>query len=325
MADNLKTNYLCIDANHRYRITIHKNNEMKEIGDGYDHLTASQYWDLSDINYGIQDTKWLLQPVGVQREWPYNQMPLSVRVNQGGQKPDTSTGKGLPTSPDPTEPTKDLNKDENYYATLYVPFDTRLNNTLDAAFTSTVKQPSPKTIRLSSVSQLNNMGNPQYIPASWPVVIRSSKPVTEITKEDGTPMASRWPHVDLYLPYNAPTLTSNFDAYNSINLYGEYLEKQLTDSEIDTKTGNSTWTKGRDVMVFGLPFVQGSYRKDLYGEKGSGYSYDYYDYQTSDAVGFYTNENWRRDQRAGLGSAAAAVALGARHPRPGRMGDAQRL
>ncbi len=34
---------------------------------------------------------------------------------------------------------------------------------------------------------------------------------------------------------------------------------------------------------------------------------------------------FRRDQRAGLGPAAAAVALGARHPRPGRMGDAQRL
>ena len=74
VAVNLKTNYVCIDRNHRYRITCHTDNEMVEIGDHY----------TTDGLNGIQDTKWLLQPVGTKEEWPYNEMPLRVEVQKGG-------------------------------------------------------------------------------------------------------------------------------------------------------------------------------------------------------------------------------------------------
>ena len=298
VGENLKTNYLTIDANHRYRITIHKDNEMKEIGDGY--VEGEDYWQLSDINYGIQDTKWLLQPVGVQTEWPYNQMPLSVRVNEGGQKPNTSDGTGLSG----TE-----NKDNNYYASLYVPFDTRLAKTVDAAFTNTNETPAPKSITLKSVSQLNNMGNPQFIPARWPVVLRTSQPVTTITKEDGTTMASA-PHVNLYLPNNAPT--SIPESFAKIHLYGELLEDSLTAAEIEARTGVED---GRQkVMVVGLPFVATG-TNTTYGNKASHYSEEYYGYDIGSAVGFYTNENWNRGHfnpdgsNNGVTSAAAFTEL----------------
>ena len=289
VAENLKTNYLCIDANHRYRITIHTDNELKEIGDSYG-TTDEDYWQLSDINYGIQDTKWLLQPVGVQTQWPYNQMPLSVRVNAGGQKPNSSDGSGLPG---------DGNKDNNYYASLYVPFDTRLAKTTDAAFTNVREAPAPYAVQLTSVSQLNNMGNPQFIPAGWPVVIRSSSPVTTITKEDGSTVASA-PHVDLYIPNDVPT--SIPESYERIHLYGEYLEQTLTEAHITERTNDAaknaairtTIADGRqNVMVLGLPFMQESY-KSTWNESGNLGSPAYYAYNEDGAVGFYTNENWHR-------------------------------
>ena len=307
VAENLKTNYLCIDANHRYRITIHKDNEMKEIGDGY--AEGAAYWQLPDINYGIQDTKWLLQPVGVRTEWPYNEMPLRVKVNKGGQKPDLATGLGLSGSE---------NEDPNYYASLYVPFDTRLNSTIDAAFTATVANPMPKALRLSSVSQLNNMGNPQFIPAAWPVVIRSSAPKTgqwmtrADTNADGIgdgPItedpAKAYRYVELYIPTTHPTDIP--DSREKITLHGSYLETMLSNDDIDAATGKSSWSNGRDVMVLGLPFVQGTNDKTTTGEAGKNKSTDYYAYQTTDAVGFYTNENWRRDQRTGDDTAAGAT------------------
>ena len=283
VAENIQTNYLCIDPAHRYRITVNADNEMKEIGDSY--VEGEDYWNLADLNYGIQDTKWLLQPVGVQTEWPYNQMPLSVRVNKGGQKPDTGTGKGNGT------------EDNNYYASLYVPFDTRLAKTIDAAFTNTRETPSGKGITLQSVSQLNNMGNPQFIPAGWPVVLRTSQPVTSITKEDGTAMESA-PHVDLYLPNT--TTTDIPESFAKINLYGEYLEKELTDTDIDAKTNDSNKASAirrtvdndkKNIMVVGLPFKQNG-SNNVYGDANK--SRDYYAYETDDAVGFYTNENWQR-------------------------------
>lgn len=301
VAENLKTNYLCIDANHRYRITIHKDNEMKEIGDGY--AEGSEYWKLSDINYGIQDTKWLLQPVGVRTEWPYNEKPLSVRVNKGGQKPDTSTGKGLPGAE---------NEDKNYYASLYVPFDTRLAKTVDAAFTNTREELSQYGMLMQSVSQLNNMGNPQFIPAAWPVVLRTSQPVTSITREDGTTMASS-PHVDLYLPNTAPT--SIPEGYEKINLYGSYLERELTATDITALTNDAakaasirrTIADGKQhVMVLGLPFSEESGDMAVYGTSNSQV---YYAYETANAVGFYTNKNWHRGYyEAGAEANGAATA-----------------
>ena len=286
VSENLKTNYLCIDAYHRYRITIHKDNELKEIGDGY--AVGTEYWKLSDINYGIQDTKWLLQPVGVRTQWPYNEKPLSVRVNKGGQKPDTSTGKGLAGAE---------NEDKNYYASLYVPFDTRLAKTVDAAFTNTREVLSQYGMLMQSVSQLNNMGNPQFIPAAWPVVLRTSQPVTSITREDGTTMTSS-PHVDLYLPNPVPT--SIPESYEKINLYGSYLERELTAADITALTDDAakaapirrTIAADRQhVMVLGLPFSEETGDKTVYGTSNS---QAYYAYKTADAVGFYTNKNWHR-------------------------------
>ena len=289
-ADNMKTGYLCIDANHRYRVTIHTNNELKEVGDGIDHLTAEEYWQLDDTNYGIQDTKWLLQPVGTKTEWPYNQMPLRLKVNAGGQKPDTSTGKGM-TGPE--------NKDRNYYASLYVPFDARLNSTIDVAFTNIKADPMPYSITLSAVSQLNGTGNPQFIPAAWPVIIRTGKPKTgkwmeyetlgDTTRVENT--ANTFKYVELNLPNRKPTSVP--EGKQKIKLYGEYLEKELADGYIDAVTGQSSWS-GRNVMVFGLPFTEDGTEttwSDISGENGS---MDYYTYETSDAVGFYTNENWWR-------------------------------
>lgn len=287
VAQNLQTHYLCIDPTHRYRITVNANNEMKEIGDSYG-ATTEDYWKLSDINYGIQDTKWLLQPVGTQTEWPYNEKPLSVRVNKGGHKPDPSTGYGLAG----TE-----NEDNNYYASLYVPFDSRLSKTIDAAFTNTNEAPSPKALTLKSVSQLNNMDNPQFIPAGWPVILRTSQPVTSITKEDGSMMKTD-PHVDLYLPN--PTPTSIPENYAKINLYGQYLEQELTSDVITAQTNDVCKAEAirrtiaadhQFVMVVGLPFAEEG-TNNMYGD--ANYSRDFYAYKTADAVGFYANKNWQR-------------------------------
>ena len=288
-SENMKTNYLCIDANHRYQVTIHKNNEMKEIGDSYDHLSSTDYWTLGDINYGIQDTKWLLQPVGVKNSWPFNEMPLSVEVHKGDRKnADLYTSDEWSAMSASEQTLADqANIDNNYYASLYVPFDSKLKSTIDVAFTNLKERPQPTRITLNSVSQLNNMGNPQFIPAGWPVILRTSSPITTITKEDGTTMAST-PHVDLFLPNK--TKTSIPDNFEKFHLWGEYLEQELTDDIIYEKTGKDAgdWTIHPTVMVFGLPFKEtGNNTKTLGAE-------EWYEYKDRSAVGFYINENWAR-------------------------------
>lgn len=292
MATNIQTNYLCIDGNHRYRATIHTGNELKEIGD---QLTQ---WTQDGANYAIQDTKWMLQPVGTHKEWPYNQMPLRVKVQKGNQKSDSNG--------DVLEGTD--NEDNNFYASLYVPYDTRLGSTIDVAFTSIKDSPQPKALQLSSVSQLNNMGNPQFIPASWPVIIRTQKPQRGVWMQwnkstkaavQAADASLRPYYVELDLPNNEPTVIN--ESMDKIRLYGEYLEKLLTDDYIDNiveeRTGVApTWSNGRDVMVFGLPFVENdSYEKSQTGVvAGDGKSLDYYAYKPVSAVGFYSNENWFR-------------------------------
>ena len=106
-------------------------------------------------------------------------------------------------------------------------------------------------------------------------------------------------YVELDLPNNEPTVIN--ESMSKIRLYGEYLEKLLTDDYIDkvvkARTGDApTWSKGRDVMVFGLPFVEDdSYEKSQTGVvAGDGKSLDYYAYDPVSAVGFYSNENWFR-------------------------------
>lgn len=253
---SIKTNYLCIDSLHRYRVTIHTQNEMKEIGDHSDEHGID----------GVQDTKWLLQPVGMPgAEWPYQApMPLRLEVQRGGT---TATGA----------------TDNNFYASLYMPFDTRLNSTVDVAFTL-LGEPNEvsKTLRMGSVSTINNMGNPQFVPASWPVIVRTANPKggtkkeesdgtvtwTPRTLDDGT--TGKW-YTELYLPNSQPTVIAD----NGINpnLRGQYLEQQLTDGTADGS-----------VMVFGLPYKDG---------KG-GHKYDRTDSEYG-RVGFYKNDNWWRD------------------------------
>ena len=255
VAENLKTNYLCIDRNHRYRITCHTDNEMVEIGD---HYTTDGY-------NGIQDTKWLLQRVGNHEGWPYNEMPLRVEVQKGGVKDQSLTGDAL---------SADANKDPNYYGTLYVPFDSRLSNTTDVAYTLVNDVTAPtEQLNMKPVSKLNNMGNPQYVPAGMPVVLRTSQP-NEVTLKNQDPDAPDFAtrhYVNMFLPYDEPQ-TGIFNP-DDIKLKGEYLERKLTDAyipDIEDKT----------IMVFGLPF------------KGDGeYSYDY-----TQQVGFYANKNWWREK-----------------------------
>lgn len=281
VGDNLKTNYVCIDGHHRYRITCHKDNEMVEIGEHHDTDGS--------IN-GIQDTKWLLQPVGIHEEWPYNEMPLRVEVQKGGVKNRDLTGGDL---------TAESNKDTNYYGTLYVPFDTRLGNTTDAAFTLT-KDPTewgttttPSRVTMASVSRLNEMGNPQFVPANWPVVIRSGNPGTASLKnQDDTDYATRH-YVNMYIPNVTPSSIPS--ALSEITLKGQYLEQTLTSTELGADPATKT------IMVFGLPFVGGS-------------SHSSHEYNENEQVGWFTNDNWAREDASGYkahtGSYAATGTTG---------------
>lgn len=252
VAENIKTNYICIDRNHRYRITSHTNNEMVEIGD---HIEQG---DVLGRSYAIQDTKWLLQPVGTKTAWPYNQMPLRVEVQKGGKNASNA-------------------EDKNYYGSLYVPFDTRLGSTVDVAFTMTTPPKgdasSGMSVTMQAVSQLNNMGNPQYIPATWPVVIRTNNQKEAMLKnQDGSTYATKH-YVDLYLPYDEAKSVDK----SKILLKGEYLEKTLSESSDLVQEPDNTENR---VMVFGLPFAN---------PHGT-HEYDY-----TKRVGWYTNENWARE------------------------------
>lgn len=282
VGENLKHGSLCIDANHRYRITIHDNNEMMEIGDTYD--AATNHWS----GYGIQDTKWLLKPVGTKTQWPYNEMPFRVEVHKGEQKSGTDS---------------DGNPVYNYYASLYVPFDSRLNNTTDAAFTldtepkavsSTEGNDGKQDITLRSLALLNNMGNPQFIPAEWPVIIRSSSPKTGTTQANshGGSSGTERKYVDLYLPNNAPTVIT--DGRNKIVLKGSYLERSLTNEDgLNNLTGDANpIDTQKDVMVFGQPFKETGDNTTTLGAK------TYYEHDDTQTPGFYTNENWWRGHYA---------------------------
>ena len=250
---NLQTNYLTSTGD-SYSISMAANNELNETNDG------------------IQDTKWCLQPVGVHEEWPYNEMPLRVEVQKGGVKNYTLTGGDL-TAPE--------NQDNNYYGTLYVPFDTRLSNTTDAAFTLT-KDPeawgtttAPDKVTMASVSRLNEMGNPQFVPANWPVVLRTSDASNKVkmvneghTTESPNVYINERHYVNMYIPNVEPTTIPG--ALDDIKLSGQYLEQTLTG--VDDKT----------IMVFGLPF------------EGLA-SHSSHEYNTHQQVGWFTNDNWARE------------------------------
>lgn len=257
VANNLKTNYVCIDGHHRYRITCHTDNEMVEIGDHY----------TTDGLNGIQDTKWLLQPVGMKEEWPYNEMPLRAEVQKGGVKDQDLTGADL---------TSEDNKDKNYYGSLYVPFDSRLSNTTDAAFTLTNEaRANTTTVTMQSVSQLNGMGNPQFVPAGWPVVIRTNLPDSITLVNQGNPASvyTKRYYVNLYLP-NVTPISGLDDEKATILLRGEYLERTLDNSYI-------SGIEDKTIMVFGLPFADHDNTHHEYA-------------RTTKQVGWYTNENWKR-------------------------------
>ena len=261
VAENLKTNYVCIDRNHRYRVTCHTDNEMVEIGD---HYTTDGY-------NGIQDTKWLLQPVGIREGAPYNELPLRVEVQQGGVKDQELEGVAL---------TAEENRDSHYYGTLYVPFDTRMARTTDAAFTLTVSPAqATTTVTLQSLSQINGMGNPQYVPACWPVILRSDRPSSAtLTNQDGSAYATR-SYVDMYLPYDEPQSV----ALGDIKLQGEYLERTLDNEYLRSKLSAPGYdVSAKTVMVFGVPFAD-----------HSGHGYD----RAHKQAGWYTNDNWARAEK----------------------------
>ena len=272
VVENLKTNYVCIDRNHRYRITCHTDNEMVEIGDHYTN---------DGIN-GIQDTKWRLQPVGIHEDWPYNEMPLRVEVNKGGVRNSKLEDPDLSAL---------SNEDNNYYGSLYVPFDVRLGNTTDAAFTLTATSVTdgtpaePGTITLASVSRLNEMGNPQFVPASWPVVLRTSIDKHIALKNgDDTPYATKH-YVNLYIPNVEPTVITG--AIDAIQLKGEYLEKTLTTD--------------KTIMVFGLPF------------EGLD-SHSSHEYEKKQQVGFFRNDNWARETYSGYKAHEASYSAATASP-----------
>lgn len=232
---NIQTNYLTSNGSNNsgtYSLTVAANNELNQT-------------ETTDI----QDTKWRLQPVGVRTDWPYNQMPLRVEVKKGGVD-------------------KNGAEDKYYYGSLCVPFDSRLGNTTDAAFTMVRDMTGIEgTITMPSVSQYNGMGNPQYVPATWPVIIRTNK-------------AGNWSeggkhYVDMYLPYTTPQNVSKADLNDKMK--GEYLERTLNNtymSEVESKT----------IMVFGLPFAS--------------HATDHHAYDDTKRVGWFKNDNWAREAYA---------------------------
>ena len=229
---NIQTNYLTSNGSNNsgaYSLTVAANNELNQT-------------ETTDI----QDTKWRLRPVGVKTDWPYNQMPMRVEVKKGGVD-------------------KNGAEDKYYYGSICVPFDSRLGNTTDAAFTMVREMTGTSgTITMPSVSQYNGMGNPQYVPATWPVVIRTNK-------------AGNWSegskhYVDMYLPYTTPQTVSKADLNDKMK--GEYLERTLNNTympEVESKT----------IMVFGLPFAS--------------HATDHHVYDDTKRVGWFTNDNWARE------------------------------
>ena len=228
VVNTIKTNYLNSNGD-SYGLTLTADNELFETSD-------------------IQDTKWLLQPVGIHEDWPYNEMPLRVEVQKGGVK------NYALTEPDLSD---EANEDNNYYGSLYVPFDTRLGNTTDAAFTLTSNPAAwgdivaPGKVTMASVSRLNEMGNPQFVPADWPVVVRTSqagsvKLVNQGHTEEIPNVYATRHYVNMYIPNVTPTVISG--ALSEITLKGQYLEQTLTSTELGADPATKT------IMVFGLPF-----------------------------------------------------------------------
>lgn len=238
---SITTNYLTSNGD-SYSLSIMADNELNETDD-------------------IQDTKWLLQPVGAKVDWPYNQMPLRVEVQKGGKNASGSD-------------------DSYYYGSLCVPFDTRMSLTTDAAFAA-IHNPSVTTsgtdatgtITMTSLSQLNNMGNPQYVPATWPVVLRTSLPGSVTMRNQGGADFATRHYINMYLPYDEP---QGLAQPTDMKLKGKYLEQTLSTSE--------------HIMVFGLPFKDHT--------NGTDDVASHHEYDLTKRVGFYTNDNWDREENS---------------------------
>ncbi len=271
---NIQTNYLCIDAHHRYRITMHTDNEMKEIGDHASHGY-----------HGIQDTKWMLKPVQDRATAdPFrHDMPLRLELFKGGVKDeDLEQVEG--------------NYDDNYYASLYVPFDSRLTQTTANAFTYTGPATPGETMNMKSLSTLTDMGNGQYIPAEWPVIVRSTRPTivgndaTDHAKDVSHGSGSNKYYVELFIPDSRPNdAISGYDAVGG-KLSGKYLEQDL-----------GAIASGHRIMVFGLP-MQGTGSGDSFTPVSS-FAHDY-----TKRVGVYRNYNWAREQYPNANAHGTGVA-----------------
>ena len=252
VSKNIQTNYLTSNGsnnNSAYSLVVGADNELNQT-------------ETTDI----QDTKWMLQPIGIRTSWPFNQTPLRVEVKKGGK--------------DKTD--KD---DKYYYGSLCVPFDSRLGKTTDAAFTLVREMTGQSgTITMPSVSQYNGMGNPQYVPATWPVVMRTNQPGSvQMKNSDNSDYGGTRYYVDMYLPYTSPQTVSKA----SLNplLMGEYLERTLDNTYMTGKTSGFTEPitslTGKTIMVFGLPFKN--------------HATDNHVYDTDAQVGWFKNHNWERE------------------------------
>ena len=250
VSKNIQTNYLTSNGsnnNSAYSLVVGADNELNQT-------------ETTDI----QDTKWMLQPIGIRTSWPFNQTPLRVEVKKGGK--------------DKTD--KD---DKYYYGSLCVPFDSRLGKTTDAAFTLVREMTGQSgTITMPSVSQYNGMGNPQYVPATWPVVMRTNQPDSvQMKNSDNSDYGGTRYYVDMYLPYTSPQTVSKA----SLNplLMGEYLERTLDNTYMTGKTSGFTEPitslTGKTIMVFGLPFK----------------NHATHVYDTDAQVGWFKNHNWERE------------------------------
>jgi hypothetical protein len=94
-------------------------------------------------------------------------------------------------------------------------------------------------------------------------------------------------YVNLYIPNVTPTVIST--AASEIKLKGQYLEQTLTSAELGADPATKT------IMVFGLPF------------EGLG-SHSSHEYDYTNQVGWFTNDNWARENASGYKAHTASYA-----------------
>lgn len=137
----ITTGYFAPDATKRYTVGVGSANELTD------------------------GAKWCMQPAGDNTDRYHHQMPLRLRMNDGGNS--------------------------FWYASLVVPFDVKLSSTVDVAFIA-----HETVSNLVSVSRYNGQGNGQFVPAGTPVIVRA------VNVQDGTGGTH---YITMNLPSTTPT------------------------------------------------------------------------------------------------------------------------